>query len=115
LLQEISLTLSPDRSSCSSDPCGWHGPSATCPVRWGKIRIRATTSSPISDRKEIIKLSKTFVTDQLINWSLNDTVTRVIVKIGVAYETDCRWRSADDVGRRGKPRCCVTRRRCCSS
>ena len=29
-----------------------------------------------------------FVTDQLINWSLSDTVTRVIIKIGVAYETD---------------------------
>ncbi|TIH10039.1 mechanosensitive channel MscK [Pseudomonas leptonychotis] len=52
-----------------------------------KIRIRATTITDF-DRKEIIVPNKTFVTDQLINWSLNDTVTRVIVKIGVAYETD---------------------------
>lgn len=52
-----------------------------------KIRIRATTITDF-DRKEIIVPNKTFVTDQLINWSLNDTVTRVIVKIGLAYETD---------------------------
>ncbi|WP_298186672.1 mechanosensitive channel MscK [uncultured Pseudomonas sp.] len=52
-----------------------------------KIRIRATTITDF-DRKEIIVPNKTFVTDQLINWSLNDTITRVIIKIGVAYETD---------------------------
>ena len=52
-----------------------------------KIRIRATTITDF-DRREIIVPNKTFVTGQLINWSLNDTVTRVIVKIGVAYETD---------------------------
>ena len=52
-----------------------------------KIRIRATTITDF-DRKEIIVPNKTFVTDQLINWSLNDTVTRVIIKVGVAYETD---------------------------
>ncbi|MFP6800830.1 MAG: mechanosensitive ion channel domain-containing protein, partial [Pseudomonas sp.] len=52
-----------------------------------KIRIRATTITDF-DRKEIIVPNKTFVTDQLINWSLNDTITRVIVKIGLAYESD---------------------------
>jgi potassium efflux system protein len=52
-----------------------------------RIRIRATTITDF-DRKEIIVPNKTFVTDQLINWSLNDTVTRVIVKIGLAYESD---------------------------
>lgn len=52
-----------------------------------KIRIRATTITDF-DRKEIIVPNKTFVTDQLINWSLNDTVTRVIIKIGLAYESD---------------------------
>ena len=29
-----------------------------------------------------------FVTDQLVNWSLSDTVTRVVIRIGVAYDTD---------------------------
>jgi potassium efflux system protein len=51
------------------------------------IRIRATTITDF-DRKEIIVPNKTFVTDQLINWSLNDTVTRIILKIGVSYGSD---------------------------
>ncbi|MEX1057997.1 MAG: mechanosensitive ion channel domain-containing protein, partial [Natronospirillum sp.] len=52
-----------------------------------QIRIRATTITEF-DRKEIIVPNKTFVTGQLINWSLSDTVTRVIVKLGVAYGSD---------------------------
>ncbi|HKM25872.1 MAG TPA: mechanosensitive channel MscK [Thiopseudomonas sp.] len=52
-----------------------------------RIRIRATTITDF-DRKEIIVPNKVFVTDQLVNWSLTDTVTRVIVRIGVAYDTD---------------------------
>ncbi|RJG13173.1 mechanosensitive channel MscK [Pseudomonas cavernicola] len=52
-----------------------------------RIRIRATTITDF-DRKEIIVPNKTFVTDQLVNWSLTDTITRVIIKVGVAYETD---------------------------
>ncbi|UVE18297.1 mechanosensitive channel MscK [Pseudomonas sp. LS44] len=52
-----------------------------------RIRIRATTITDF-DRKEIIVPNQTFITDQLINWSLTDTVTRVTVKIGLAYESD---------------------------
>lgn len=52
-----------------------------------KIRIRATTIVDF-DRKEIIVPNKTFITSQLVNWSLTDTVTRVTIKIGVAYGTD---------------------------
>ncbi|MDY0205370.1 MAG: mechanosensitive channel MscK [Pseudomonas sp.] len=52
-----------------------------------RIRIRATTITDF-DRKEIIVPNKVFVTDQLVNWSLSDTITRVIIRIGVAYETD---------------------------
>lgn len=52
-----------------------------------KIRIRATTITDF-DRKEIIVPNKTFVTNQLINWSLNDTITRVTLKVGVAYGSD---------------------------
>ncbi|MBM7061164.1 mechanosensitive channel MscK [Pseudomonas sp. UL073] len=52
-----------------------------------KIRIRATTITDF-DRKEIIVPNQNFITDQLINWSLTDTVTRVTIKIGLAYETD---------------------------
>ncbi|MGQ4877490.1 mechanosensitive channel MscK [Billgrantia sp. LNSP4103-1] len=54
-----------------------------------KIRIRATTVTDF-DRKEIIIPNKTFVTDQLINWSLSDTVTRVVLSFGVAYGSDLR-------------------------
>ncbi len=52
-----------------------------------RIQIRATTITDF-DRKEIIVPNKTFVTGQLLNWSLTDTVTRVTVKLGVAYGSD---------------------------
>lgn len=52
-----------------------------------RIQIRATTITDF-DRKEIIVPNKTFVTGQLINWSLTDTVTRVTIKLGVSYEAD---------------------------
>lgn len=54
-----------------------------------KIRIRATTVTDF-DRKEIIIPNQTFITDQLINWSLSDTVTRVVLTFGVAYGSDHR-------------------------
>ncbi len=52
-----------------------------------RIRIRATTITDF-DRKDIIVPNKTFVTDQLINWSLSDTVIRVTIRLGVAYGSD---------------------------
>ncbi|GAB2794456.1 mechanosensitive channel MscK [Halomonas shantousis] len=52
-----------------------------------RIRIRATTMTDF-DRKEIIIPNKTFVTDQLINWSLSDNVTRVVLSYGVAHGSD---------------------------
>ncbi len=52
-----------------------------------RIRIRATTVTDF-DRKEIIIPNKTFVTDQLINWSLSDNVTRVVLNYRVAYGSD---------------------------
>nr|WP_246007561.1 mechanosensitive channel MscK [Halomonas nitroreducens] len=54
-----------------------------------RIRIRATTVTDF-DRKEIIIPNKTFVTDQLINWSLSDSITRVILTYGLAYGSDYR-------------------------
>jgi potassium efflux system protein len=36
----------------------------------------------------VIIPNKAFVTERLINWSLTDTVTRVLIKIGVAYGSD---------------------------
>ena len=52
-----------------------------------RIRIRATTITDF-DRKDIIVPNKTFITGQLVNWSLTDTVTRVTIKVGVAYGSD---------------------------
>lgn len=52
-----------------------------------RIRIRATTITDF-DRKEIIVPNKNFVTGQLINWSLHDTITRVTIRVGVAYGSD---------------------------
>lgn len=52
-----------------------------------RIRIRATTIRDF-DRKEVIIPNKAFVTERLINWTLSDTVTRIIIKVGVAYGSD---------------------------
>lgn len=52
-----------------------------------RIQIRATTITDF-DRKEMIVPNKAFITGQLTNWSLTDTVTRVTIKLGVAYGSD---------------------------
>lgn len=52
-----------------------------------RIQIRATTIVDW-DRKEVIIPNKTFITQQLINWSLTDSVTRVVIPVGVAYGSD---------------------------
>lgn len=52
-----------------------------------RIQIRATTITDF-DRKEIIVPNKAFITGQLINWSLTDTVTRVVLSIGLSGDTD---------------------------
>jgi len=52
-----------------------------------RIQMRATTITDW-DRKEVIIPNKTFITDQLINWSLSDAVTRVVIPVGVAYGSD---------------------------
>lgn len=52
-----------------------------------KIRIRATTIRDF-DRRELLVPNKEFITQQLLNWSLSDQVTRTTVSVGVAYGTD---------------------------
>lgn len=52
-----------------------------------RIQIRATQIID-PDSKEVIIPNKTFVTGQLINWTLTNTITRIAVKIGVAYNAD---------------------------
>lgn len=52
-----------------------------------RIRIRATTLVDW-DRKEQIIPNKTFVTQDLTNWTLSDSIVRVIVYVKVAYGSD---------------------------
>ena len=52
-----------------------------------KIRIRATTIRDF-DRRELLVPNKEFITQQLLNWSLSDQVTRITIEVGVAYGTD---------------------------
>lgn len=52
-----------------------------------KIRIRAITIID-ADRKEVIVPNKSVMTGQVINWALSNTVTRLVIKVGVAYGSD---------------------------
>jgi len=52
-----------------------------------RIRIRATTITDF-DNKELVVPNKSFVTDPLINWTLSDPVTRIVIDVGIAYGSD---------------------------
>lgn len=52
-----------------------------------RIRIRATTIRNW-DRKELLVPNKQFITGQLINWSLSETTTRIVIPVGLAYGSD---------------------------
>ena len=52
-----------------------------------RIRTRATTILDY-DNREIVVPNKSFITGQLLNWTLSDTTTRITIKLGVAYGTD---------------------------
>ncbi len=52
-----------------------------------RIRTRATTILDF-DNKEIVVPNKSFITGQLVNWTLSDTTTRLTFKVGVDYGTD---------------------------
>lgn len=52
-----------------------------------KIHLRATTIIDW-DRKEVVVPNSVFVTKNLINWSLSDPITRVVVKVPVVRDSD---------------------------
>ncbi len=52
-----------------------------------RIRMRATTIVDW-DRKELVIPNKTFITGDIINWTLSDPVLRVIIPVGVSYGSD---------------------------
>src|SRR5690606_27325000 len=51
-----------------------------------RIRTRATTIID-RDNREIVVPNKNFITERLINWTLSDTVTRIVLPIAVRYDT----------------------------
>jgi len=55
--------------------------------RVSRIQMRATTLIDF-DQKELIVPNKTFITSQLVNWTLSDAITRVVIPIGIAYDSD---------------------------
>lgn len=52
-----------------------------------RIRIRATTLLD-GDRKELIIPNKDFVTGRILNWTLSDSITRMVFTIRVAHGVD---------------------------
>jgi potassium efflux system protein len=52
-----------------------------------RIRSRATTITDF-DHKEIIVPNKSFITERVVNWTLSDAITRVKIRVGVAYGSD---------------------------
>lgn len=52
-----------------------------------RINIRATTITDW-DRKEIIVPNNTFITSSLINWARSDPITRLVIPVGVGYDSD---------------------------
>jgi potassium efflux system protein len=52
-----------------------------------KIRIRATTIRT-HDAQELLVPNKEFITGRLLNWSLSDQVTRLLIPVGIAYGSD---------------------------
>jgi len=52
-----------------------------------RIKIRAITITD-SDNFEVMVPNKAFVTETVQNWSLTSQVTRLLIKLGVAYDSD---------------------------
>ena len=52
-----------------------------------RIQMRATTLID-GDQKELIVPNKTFITGQLVNWTLTNPITRLVIPVGIAYGSD---------------------------
>ena len=52
-----------------------------------RIHMRATTIVD-GDRKELIVPNKEFITAKLVNWTLTDSVVRLVIRLGIAYGSD---------------------------
>ena len=54
-----------------------------------EIKIRATTIQQFNNR-DLVVPNKDFITNQLTNWTLRDTVLRFELAVGIAYGSDTR-------------------------
>jgi len=52
-----------------------------------RIQIRATSITDW-DNREILVPNKALITDKVMNWTLTDSVTRLLVQVGIAYGSD---------------------------
>lgn len=52
-----------------------------------RVQIRATTILTW-DRQELLVPNKSFITGPVLNWSLSDPISRLVVDVGVAYGSD---------------------------
>lgn len=55
--------------------------------RVARIQIRATTISD-ADNREIVVPNRNFITERFVNWTLTDSVTRLVIAVGIAYGSD---------------------------
>ena len=51
------------------------------------IHMRATIIQDL-DRKDFVVPNKDFITGRLLNWTLSDEISRIVVAVGVAYGSD---------------------------
>lgn len=54
-----------------------------------RMELRATTIRDLDHRESIIP-NKRFITEDVTNWTLSDTLSRIVLPVGVAYGSDTR-------------------------
>ena len=52
-----------------------------------RVRIRATTIRDF-EQKELLIPNKELITGRLLNWTLSDEMTRILIQVGIAYGSD---------------------------
>ncbi len=52
-----------------------------------RIRMRATTVTNF-DQQELIIPNKDLITGRLLNWTLTDSTNRIVISVGVSYDSD---------------------------
>ena len=52
-----------------------------------KMQIRATTITDF-DRRELVVPNKKFITEDVVNWTLSDPITRFVIPVGISYSSN---------------------------